>query len=100
MRVRAAVSSDRTALEALQRRASDVWEEYRADLAAHPDAITLEAALVADGRVRVAEGKAGELLGFSVLLAPRDGACELDGLFVEPAAMRGGRGPRARSGSR
>lgn len=92
MRVRAAVPSERSALEALQRRASDVWEEYRADLAAHPDAIALEAALVADGRVRVAEGEAGEVLGFSVLLAPRDGACELDGLFVEPAAMRGGVG--------
>ena len=92
VRVRAAVPSEREALEALQRRASDVWEEYRADLAAHPDAIALEAALVADGRVRVAEGEAGELLGFSVLLAPRDGACELDGLFVEPAAMRGGVG--------
>jgi GNAT superfamily N-acetyltransferase len=32
----------------------------------------------------VAVDPAGRRLGFSVLLAARGGACELDGLFVEP----------------
>jgi GNAT superfamily N-acetyltransferase len=69
-----------------------LWEEYRADLAAHPDAIALAPELVSAGRVRVAVSDLGDVLGFSVLLAPRDGACELDGLFVEPEAMGGGVG--------
>jgi GNAT superfamily N-acetyltransferase len=90
--IRDAAPSERAALEALQRRASDVWEEYRADLAAHPDAIALAPELVAAGRVRVAVSADGAPVGFSVVLAARDGACELDGLFVEPAAMRGGVG--------
>ena len=37
--VRDARPDEASALEALQRRASDVWEEYRAQLAANPDAI-------------------------------------------------------------
>jgi GNAT superfamily N-acetyltransferase len=68
-----------------------VWEEYREALAAHPDAIELDPALVRDGRVRVFE-QDGLRVGFSVLMAKRGGSCELDGLFVEPAAMRGGVG--------
>ena len=90
--IRDAAPSELGALEALQRRASDVWEEYRADLAAHPDAIALAPELVAAGRVRVAVSEDGRVVGFSVVLPARDGACELDGLFVEPAAMRRGIG--------
>jgi GNAT superfamily N-acetyltransferase len=90
--IRDAAPSERAELEALQRRASDVWEEYRADLAAHPDAIALAHELVAAGRVRVAVSDEGGVVGFSVVLPARDGACELDGLFVEPEAMRGGVG--------
>jgi GNAT superfamily N-acetyltransferase len=90
--IRDAAPSERGALESLQRRASDVWEEYRADLAAHPDAIALAPELVAAGRVRVAVSADGRVVGFSVVLPARDGACELDGLFVEPAAMRRGIG--------
>jgi GNAT superfamily N-acetyltransferase len=92
MTVRDAEPGERAALEGLWRRASDVWEEYRADLAAHPDAIALPPELITAGRVRVAVSDDGAVLGFSVLLAVRDGACELDGLFVEPSAMRGGFG--------
>jgi GNAT superfamily N-acetyltransferase len=68
-------------LEALQLRASLVWDEYREQLAAEPGVV----ALPADGRVRVAVGEDGRRLGFSVVL-PRSGAgaWELDGLFVEP----------------
>jgi GNAT superfamily N-acetyltransferase len=90
--VRDAAADERGALEALQRRASDVWEEYRAALVAHPNAIALAPELIAAGCVRVAVSDDGEVLGFSVLLAPRYGACELDGLFVEPEAMGGGVG--------
>lgn len=90
--IRRASPGEREALEALQRRASDVWEEYRADLATHPDAIALDRELIEAGRVRVAASPAGEVLGFSVVLSPEDGACVLDGLFVEPGAMRGGIG--------
>jgi N-acetylglutamate synthase-like GNAT family acetyltransferase len=43
--------------------------------------------------VRVAES-GGAVVGFAVLLEPRDGACELDGLFVEPGRMLGGVGRR------
>ena len=92
MTVRDAEPGERAALEGLWRRASDVWEEYRADLAAHPDAIALPPELITAGRVRVAVSDDGAVLGFSVLLAVRDDACELDGLFVEPGAMRGGFG--------
>ena len=90
--IRDAAPSERGELEALQRRASDVWEEYRADLAAHPDAIALAPELIAAGRVRVAVSGDGGVVGFAVVVPARDGACELDGLFVEPAAMRGGVG--------
>jgi GNAT superfamily N-acetyltransferase len=89
--IRDARPDEVAALEELQRRASDVWEEYREQLAEHPDAIALDPALVSAGRVRVFE-KDGLRVGFSVLLPPREEACELDGLFVEPAAMRGGVG--------
>src|SRR3954447_13037524 len=89
--IRDARPDEVAALEALQRRGAGGWGEYREALAAHPDAIALDPALVREGRVRVFE-KDGLRVGFSVLLPVREGACELDGLFVEPAAMRGGVG--------
>src|SRR5689334_7730673 len=73
--VRYARVSEREALEALQRRSSMHHPTYRAQLAAHPDAIELPAQQITKGLVRVAE---------------RDGV--LDGLFVEPDRMRGGVG--------
>ena len=79
-------------LEALQRRSSDVWEAYRDQLAAHPDAIELPQAFVDDGWVRVATAGDETPIGFSVVI-PGDGpAHELDGLFVEPAHMHRGVG--------
>lgn len=81
-------------LEALQRRASDVWEQYRASLAAHPDAIALPPGAVAEGRVRIAVGATGRRLGFSVVLSPTDGTIELDGLFVDPDIQHSGIGRR------
>jgi GNAT superfamily N-acetyltransferase len=47
---------------------------------------------IADGRVRVAVGHGGELLGFSVVADAPAGVCVLDDLFVEPDLMRQGIG--------
>ena len=41
--------------------------------------------------MRVAEDEAG-VAGFAVVLRPEGGACELDGIFVEPERMRAGVG--------
>jgi GNAT superfamily N-acetyltransferase len=92
-RIRPAKATEAPALEALQRRSSDVWEEYRADLAAHPDAIELPQSFVDNDWVRVAVGDDDDTpIGFSVVI-PTDGpAHELDGLFVEPSHMSGGVG--------
>jgi len=84
---------ERHELEALQRRASLVWEDYRAQLLAHPDAIELPEAYLSEGRVRVAV-VAGRVIGFVCLLPSTPGTAELDGLFVEPAHWRTGVGRR------
>jgi GNAT superfamily N-acetyltransferase len=90
--IRDARVAEASALELLQRRASDVWEEYRADLAAHPEAIAAPSDAIAAGRVRVAVDSTGRLLGFSTVLPTENGRCELDDLFVEPDVMRRGVG--------
>jgi len=92
--IRDARPDEALSLEELQRRAADVWEEYRAQLAAHPDAIEPPHAAIADGRVRVATDAAGSLLGFSVVLPIEHDHCELDDLFVEPSSMGRGVGRR------
>lgn len=91
--IRSAGPGEREALEALQRRSSMHEPMYRAQLAAHPDAIELPAEQIAAGLVRVAE-RGGEVVGFAVLLERAGEACELDGLFVAPERMRGGVGRR------
>ena len=85
--IRDARPDEASALEMLQRRSSDVWEEYRAQLAASPDAIEPPHRAIADGRVRVAVDALGRRLGFSVVLPISGGRCELDDLFVEPDSM-------------
>jgi ribosomal protein S18 acetylase RimI-like enzyme len=69
-----------------------IWASDRDFLLANPDAIELPAGAIEDGRVRVAVDDAGRRLGFSLVLPVTEGACELDGLFVEPDAMRRGIG--------
>jgi GNAT superfamily N-acetyltransferase len=91
-RVRDAVPDEALALEALQRRSSDVWEEYRSQLAADPHAIEPPHEAIAQGRVRVAVDSSQRRLGFSVVLPVEAGRCELDDLFVEPDSMRLGVG--------
>jgi GNAT superfamily N-acetyltransferase len=77
----------------LQRRASLRWDDYRADLIEHPDAIQLPAEQIAAGLVIVAEHW-GAAAGFAVVLPRDDGNAELDGLFVEPDLWGGGIGRR------
>jgi GNAT superfamily N-acetyltransferase len=91
LRIRDAVAEEALVLEALQRRSSDIWEEYRVQLAANPDAIVLSQTFVDNGWVRVAV--AGDLpIGFSVVIPGDDAVHELDGLFVERARMYSGVG--------
>jgi ribosomal protein S18 acetylase RimI-like enzyme len=89
--IRFAQQSEREALERLQRRSSMAQPMYRAQLAAHPDAIELPGEQIAAGLVRVAE-QDGAIVGFAVLLERAEDACELDGLFVGPEHMRAGVG--------
>jgi GNAT superfamily N-acetyltransferase len=91
--IRPALLAERTALEALQWRASLVWEEYREALLAHPDAIELPDAQIHYGRTVVAMLK-DKIAGFAVVLPREDGDAELDGLFVEPDLWRHGIGRR------
>ena len=91
--IRDAHPAERAALEALQLRSSLHSGTYAEELRAHPEVVRLPAAQIDAGLVRVAE-RDGAVAGFAVLLAPERGACELDGLFVEPAAMRTGVGGR------
>lgn len=90
--IRDATTAELAALEALQRRSSDVWEQYREALAANPDAIELPQGFIHSGWVRVAVDDKGAPIGFSVVIPGRGGAHELDGLFVEPARMSRGVG--------
>jgi GNAT superfamily N-acetyltransferase len=91
-RIRDARPTEAARLEDLQRRSSDVWEAYREQLAAHPDAIELPQSHIDKGWVRVADDAEGTPIGFSVVIPGPDRSHELDGLFVEPAHMRGGVG--------
>lgn len=82
-KIRFGLPEERIDLEELQRRASLIWEEYRADLLAHPDAIQLPLSQLQENRVRVAE-LGLRRVGFSVVIPKSAGVSELDGLFVEP----------------
>jgi GNAT superfamily N-acetyltransferase len=92
VRIRDAIATEGRALEDLQRRSSDVWEAYREQLAAHPDAIELPQTFIDSGWVRVAVAGDGTPIGFSVAFPADGGVHELDGLFVEPADMYRGVG--------
>lgn len=92
VRIRHAAAGEAELLEGLQRRSSDVWEAYREQLAAHPDAIELPETSIDRGWVRVAVTDDDAPIGFSVVIPTDDHAHELDGLFVEPAYLRCGVG--------
>jgi GNAT superfamily N-acetyltransferase len=90
-RLRWAREDEVLVLEDLQREASLIWDEYRADLLAHPDAIEVPLADVREHRVRVHE-RGGAVTGYATVLPLPDGSAELDALFVRPALMRRGIG--------
>ena len=92
LRIRDATAAEAASLEDLQRRSSDVWEAYREQLAAHPDAIELPQSYIDNGWVRVALDEQGTPIGFSVVIPGAGLSHELDGLFVEPAHMHRGIG--------
>lgn len=96
--IRTARPDERLVLEELQRRASIALPDYREALLANPGAIALPAEHIA--HCIVAE-RAGERLGFAVVLPRADGDAELDGLFVEPVAWKQGVGRQlVREGAR
>src|SRR5437773_5315247 len=84
--IRLARPEERDDLEALQRRASLANENDRPHLEAHPDAIHLPPAQIANGQVYVAELD-GRIAGFAAVVGG-----ELDGLYVEPELWRRGIG--------
>jgi GNAT superfamily N-acetyltransferase len=84
--IRLAQPEEREELEELQRRASLANPEDRPHLEAHPDAIHLPPAQIANGQVLVAEFE-GRVAGFAAIVGG-----ELDGLFVEPDLWRRGVG--------
>jgi GNAT superfamily N-acetyltransferase len=91
--IRDALPAEQEALDTLHRSSAFVWDEDRASLEAHPDALGIDPAAVAAGRVRVAVGGAGTVLGFAVTSPGDDAeACELEDLFVDPLVMRHGVG--------
>jgi GNAT superfamily N-acetyltransferase len=92
MRIRPARATEAPALEDLQRRSSDVWEEYREQLAAHPDVFELPQSFIDNGWVRVAVAGDDTPIGFSVVIPSEGSGHELDGLFVEPSHMHAGVG--------
>ena len=90
-KIRDATPTEALELEALQRRSSDIWEQYREQLAAHPDVSDCRRrpSTTTGSRGRRRFRQANRLLG----LIPSEGPShELDGLFVEPAQMRRGVG--------
>jgi GNAT superfamily N-acetyltransferase len=87
VRIRDARAGEADALEMLQRRSSDIWAQYREQLAANPDAIELPPTFIDNGFVRVAVDDEDTLVGFSVVIPTDDRRHELDGLFVEPAHL-------------
>ncbi|MCT8342765.1 GNAT family N-acetyltransferase [Photorhabdus kleinii] len=89
--IRLANTTEQIALEALQLRASLMWEEDRESLLANPHMIELPIEYIAAGYVYIAE-QANVILGFCVVLPLTDGNAELDGIFVEPAFWHQGIG--------
>ena len=94
-------AAQRAVLEALQRRSSDVWETYREQLAANPDAIELPQTFIDSSWVRVAvhsddtpiAGPSARLLMAGGKLRWRDAlssdARRADVRVATPAATRG-----------
>jgi len=85
--IRLAVTAEQRDVEALQLRASLMWEEDRRHLLGNPDLIELPLEQIERGRVFVADRR-GVSIGFGVVVRREDGEAELDGRFVEPDSCR------------
>jgi GNAT superfamily N-acetyltransferase len=92
LKIRDAAVTEAAVLEDLQRRSSNIWEAYREQLAANPDAIAMPQTFLDNGWVRVAVDDKRAPIGFSVVIPMTGGSYELDGLFVDPAHMARGVG--------
>jgi GNAT superfamily N-acetyltransferase len=87
-RITTAEPADRTELEALMRRSSEVWPAYREQLAAHPEVIVVPDESLRAGHVRAAYDEEGYLVGFSAVVPhDHDDGWSLDGLFVDPLSL-------------
>jgi len=90
VQIRDAGAEDVEALRGVFRRSSLSNEGDRASLRAHPEALEFELP-GPESTVRVAVIN-GSVAGFATTRVLPDGRLELDDLFVEPGAMRGGVG--------
>jgi N-acetylglutamate synthase-like GNAT family acetyltransferase len=90
-RCRPALTSERQALEDLQRRASLANPNDRQALLSHPEAIELPLEQIVEGHVFVVE-QDGTTMGFAAVVPRDDGNSELDALFVEPDCWKQGLG--------
>jgi N-acetylglutamate synthase-like GNAT family acetyltransferase len=88
--VRVAHADDEPALARIFREASLSNAGDREPLLAHPEALILSADLHARGRTRVATVANGSVVGFATTRPTEPGVLELEGLFVDPDAMRKG----------
>ena len=86
-RIRDSERGEAPELEALQRRALDVWEGDRELLAVHRDALAIPRAWIDEGKVRVAVDDDGRALGLAVAVED-----ELDSIYVDPDRTGGGVG--------
>jgi hypothetical protein len=68
LRTRNAITTEAPVLEALARRSSDVWEEYREQLDAHPDAIEFPQHFIDNRWTRVAVLGDDTPIGFSAVI--------------------------------
>ncbi len=91
MVIRQATIAEKGALEELQRRASLNNPGDRQALLDHPDAIAIPIGQLEAGCVFVAD-RQGVSVGFAAVVGRDDGGAELDALFVEPDAWKGGIG--------
>jgi GNAT superfamily N-acetyltransferase len=91
--IRPARTSEASALTALALRSKAHWGYSAAFMAACRDELTVHEHDIREGRVVLADD-GGAIAGFYALLPPDGDRCELDALFVEPAAIGRGIGRR------
>jgi ribosomal protein S18 acetylase RimI-like enzyme len=89
--IRDADMTDMEDLQGVFRRASLSNEGDRGPLLEHPEWLVLSNNAVLEGRMRVAMGDHGALVGLATYLVS-DGLAELEDLFVDPPWMRHGVG--------